>query len=418
MRESGLLCRATASNCVAEVHPVNRCSMIRTSPWLSAVCSFTLCIGIHALQIGAAGWGEGLISPYPKSDAAVYLGNAWFKAFVAADGGYYGSVLGFSPYVEALGLGYRLLGPDAATPYIVNAVLMSLGVALTAATAQQLFGRAAGWCAGAVGALCGQLVFFAGLTVKTNIEVPLLATGLLAAVLHLRSRSALSLFIAVSFLTLASTERYPLFLVLLAFLIVVLRHKPATTRWQILAKWVGISAFAMLCVLALSSWRPVRWTRRTFRRSGLNFYVANGPGLWGAIRRFQMCPTTSSGIGRSHSRSPKMTAVEPCRDGRPANIGSIAHWLRTGSIRCVLRSCTSGNLASYSRKRHRVSLRNTGHGAGEDRRFPSRYSISASSWRSESSAWPLRGQRCSTTMLCASCGSPYRPIRSLLCSFS
>lgn len=116
-------------------------------------------------------------SSFNRSDAYIYLHKAWYPAFIEPDGGFAGTLVPMSPYVWVQTQAYRLLGPHGSVPFPVNPLLMSLGMTFSALTARRLFGARASWAAEALGALCGPLVFFAGLTVKTNLVVPVLAAG-------------------------------------------------------------------------------------------------------------------------------------------------------------------------------------------------------------------------------------------------
>lgn len=142
------------------------------SPTALLVASvFLICLLLNGFHIATTGWGDMLRSPYPVSDAFYYSYAAWFRAFVDPDGGYTAGFIPDSPYVRMLTIGYRILGPGAATPFIVNAVLMSGAAAFVALIGKRLCGLSTGWIAGLGFAFCGILVFYAGITVKSSAEL-------------------------------------------------------------------------------------------------------------------------------------------------------------------------------------------------------------------------------------------------------
>jgi hypothetical protein len=243
---------------------------------------FFSALAVHLLHIVHAGWGDALQSAFNRSDAYVYLHKAWYAAFIGADGGFAGRLVPTSPYVWVQTQAYRLLGPHVSMPFLVNAVLVSLGVTFSALTARRLFGARAGWAAGALGALCGPLVFFGGLTVKTNLVVPLLAAGGYVATSHLHEPRSWKVFLATLLLAAASLERHNLILLVLLFAIMA-----GAAGWRsrgygaaITSTLAGVLAVGL--VAAGGSWDITRAEQRFFSPVGLNFYVGNAPGSRGS----------------------------------------------------------------------------------------------------------------------------------------
>lgn len=127
------------------------------------------------VYLGLHDWGRGLVSPYPRSDAALYLYSAWFRAFVSPAGGMLAAILPPSPYVWLQTLAYRLLGAHFVVPYLLNFVALATGAVLISLATTRLFGRIAGWLAGILFVFCGPLLFYAGITMKTSLVVALVA---------------------------------------------------------------------------------------------------------------------------------------------------------------------------------------------------------------------------------------------------
>lgn len=243
---------------------------------------FAIALSLQTLHIVWADWGVLLQSPYPVSDAYFYLHDAWYSAFVNRDGGYVGQFIAFSPYVHILTWAYRLFGPAPSVPLFVNAVLMSGAIAFCATLTRDIFGELAGWCTGLLGAFCGLLIFFAGLTVKTSLEVALLSAGLYLLGNHFRHSSKMSLFLATLCLTVAALDRYNFIAVLLAMALVVFVPLLRTVQPRRIANATLAMGSAVTVVIALLSVNYGVAEQRFIASVGVHFYVGNGPRSWGA----------------------------------------------------------------------------------------------------------------------------------------
>jgi len=292
--------------------------------WWLAPTTFAAAMALHALHIALAGWGEALRSAYPNSDAFFYVQTAWHKAFVDPAGGYLGSFTPDSPYVWVLTAAYRWFGPHSAVPFWTNAVLMSLAVVFTALTTRRLFGAAAAWATALLGVLCGPLVFFAGITVKVNIELPLIAAGFYCALRHLQGGGVGWLLLALLLPGLAAIDRNTVAFLPLLILAVALWQGHSlrqTTRTQLLRLMAFVVSVG--AVLTLSNWQFGAVEQTFFSPVGINFYAGNAPGSRGGY-------TPIAGL-RDNMRGhlvdgPKL--VER-RLGRPVNRSEAsAYWFR------------------------------------------------------------------------------------------
>lgn len=232
---------------------------------------------LYTLNIFHADWGRKLVSPYPDSDAAVYLHAAWYGAYVDHDGGFVGAITSLSPYIAIQTAAYRMLGPWQWVPLATNAALVVLGVLFVALATRRAFGQGAGWAAGLLGVLAGPLVFFAGITVKTSLVVCLLGAALWAAASHFAHPRTWKAVLVTALLGVAALERYNVLLVLLAFCFVAVAQDrrrlggfPALRYLMVPLLLVGFGYGAI--------WSKAQQIEPGFVSPlGLNFYVGNAP---------------------------------------------------------------------------------------------------------------------------------------------
>lgn len=134
-------------------------------------------------------------------------------------------------------------------------------------------------------ALCGPVVFFAGLTVKTNLVACLLALGIFAGTSYLSRPRAAGLFVAVLALGVAALERNNLALIVIGLAALsVLKAGRAHGARGLTRPGFAIAAAGTL-VLVLAAWDMRQVEQRAFSPVGLNFYVGNAPGSWGGYTK-------------------------------------------------------------------------------------------------------------------------------------
>lgn len=240
-----------------------------------------LTLAMQVLHIALARGGFGLLSPYPMSDANEYLYEAWFAAFVDPHGGFSGQTGPLSPYIWLLTWVYRIFGPGIWLPFALNALSLAIANATMSLLARRLFGAPAGWATGLVLALCGPLVFFGGLTVKTSLVVALAALGSYLAVLSLERAGGWMTGGAILFIGLAALDRQNLLALIPWMLLLV-----TWCAWRRRAAWAWLGAalsgtLALLVLVHVTHWRPGVAEPSGFSPIGLNFYVGNAPDSWG-----------------------------------------------------------------------------------------------------------------------------------------
>ena len=247
-------------------------------PSAMAVGVFIFSIALHILHIAQAGWGSELLSSYPVSDAFYYMQAAWYRAFMDPGGGYMGSFIPYSPYVRLLTAGFIVLGPGSATPFVVNALLMSGAAVFTALITSRLFGPVGGWLAGCAFVSSALVIFFSGLTVKTNAELFFIAGSSYCFIRFLDVAGLWRLFLSLFLLGLASIDRNNYVVVLLPYAVLAWKHGFPDQGW--VAKLQRM-LFAGLCALALvgslSGWQADSVEQPFLSPVGLNFYVGNSP---------------------------------------------------------------------------------------------------------------------------------------------
>lgn len=252
----------------------------RVSALVLPVGIFLLAFTVHILHIAYADWGAGLLSPFGRSDAYYYLHRAWYVAFVNPDGGEVSRAIPLSIYTWIQSWAFRLLGPRVWVPFLTNALLVSVAAALVSVTTRRLFGVRAGWAAGATVALAGPLVFFAGVTVKTNVEVFLLSAGIYAASIYFSERSRLALAAAVFLLVLLTIPRNNM--AVMAILLIGLSFWVDRARsWRHIGLNVMAIASGILGFAIVTSWNPGALEQPHFSPIGVNFFVGNAPGSKG-----------------------------------------------------------------------------------------------------------------------------------------
>jgi len=242
---------------------------------------FGLALAIHFFHLGMAGWGEDLQSAYPRSDAYIYIYQAWFTAFIDAGGGFTGEFMSPSPYVWLQTAAYKMSGPHYIVPLLVNVMLVSFAAVFSALTTRRLFGEPAGRIAGVMLALTGPIVFFVGITVKTNLVLFLLAAACYLIIRFFQEMRFWWAFAAVFVLGLAAMERQNLLLLVILFLVLVVLHGWRTAPKKELVS-IGVACFSAISLLFIvSGWNPSETEPKVFSPVGLNFYVGNSPGSRG-----------------------------------------------------------------------------------------------------------------------------------------
>lgn len=282
-----------------------------------------LALAVQVLQIAGADGGERLLPVYSQSDSFLLLHRAWFAAFVASDGGFAQAFVPDTPYLWLLTEAYQWLGPEAWVPFSVNAVLAALGAGFVALTTRLLFDTKAGHLAGLLFALCGPVVFFAGITIKTTLVLSLLAAAGYFVVRYLRGAAVWNLVLGLLLLALTALERNNA-LVLVGWVAALALGRAVSTReW-----WMGVrDGFLSLGIVALVSGAWGAGEEGVGLRGsplGVNFYTGNAPGSRGGYTPFADGRVRDNAIG-NYLDAPRVAEAALGRTLSPAEVSR--YWL-------------------------------------------------------------------------------------------
>ncbi|MCF6336540.1 MAG: glycosyltransferase family 39 protein [Gammaproteobacteria bacterium] len=245
------------------------------------VCIFLLAFSINLLHVGMAEWGGGLLSAYPRSDAYIYIYQAWYTAFIDSNGGFSSVFMSPSLYVWLQTIAYKLFGPHYSVPLLVNAMLVSFSAVFCSLTTRRLFIEQVGWIAGVIFTLCGPIVFFSGITVKTNLVLFLLALACYFAIRFFQDVRYWWAFTATLTLGLAAMERQNLLLLIIFLISFIVLHGWRTASKKELIKIYAACVSAVALLFVISAWNPNEIEPKIFSPVGLNFYVGTAPKSWG-----------------------------------------------------------------------------------------------------------------------------------------
>lgn len=157
----------------------------------------------------------GLISAFPRSDAAYYYYQAFFAVSISESGGMLDRVIPFSPYLELLKIGFRLFGVSPAVMFSLNAsMLVGTSMVLPLLTAQ-LGHRNASLLSGLLFSLTGVMIFYAGLSVKSSFVLFATSCALLAAAAAIRRQSWWALFSSLLLVCITALDRDNLLIIIL-----------------------------------------------------------------------------------------------------------------------------------------------------------------------------------------------------------
>ncbi len=253
----------------------------RPPEWLTlSVSVFAFTFSVHLLHIAFAQWGWDLLSPFPRSDAFYYHHKAWFSAFIDSSGGELDKIIPTSPYVLLLAAAYKIFGSYPVVPFFINALLMSASTVMLALTTRRIFSVKEAWIAGIIIGLCGPLLFFSGITFKTNLVLFFLSASVYTFVVYLHKPRLSLLFISVLLIGIACIERHNLVVVLLLIIVSSLFvHAQDAMRKDSIKSTVGLRVLTIMLAISLlgliTSWDVAKTEQAFFSPVGLNIYVGN-----------------------------------------------------------------------------------------------------------------------------------------------
>lgn len=246
------------------------------STYLSAFVFCTLVVVLHGIYYIENEWGRGFVTAYLKSDAHFYFHKAWYSRFIAADGGFLGQVIPFSPYIASLSVFLALFQGSVGGAYVLN-MLCIVGTAfMVYLSARNIYGRTVALASGLLVSLCGTFIFYSGLTHKPPMVLMGVSIFVYFALKALDNKSWIDLFFSLSVLAIVSWDRENV----LIFSIPLVWYFGRASALR----------FSSQCCLAIMVFFPV-FIRSLFalfitdngigNSFGVNFIVGNAPGATG-----------------------------------------------------------------------------------------------------------------------------------------
>jgi 4-amino-4-deoxy-L-arabinose transferase-like glycosyltransferase len=314
----------------------------------------------HVVHIEAQNWGAGLLPVFAESDTYYYLHKAWCMAFLDSSGGELSTIIPLSPYISLLAGAYRILGPYPAVPFLINAILVSAAAALVAVATRRIFDDVTAWVAGAMIVLCGPIVFFAGLTIKTNLELFLLAATVYLALRYFSRPKWWWLAAAVASAAVLSIERNNM-AVLIPWLagLAVAPHVRTLSVRGLLPPLAAIIV-TLLVVAGSVAWEPAKVEQRFFSPIGLNFYVGNAPN---SVGTYTYVAGFRNDLVGHHTDAVR---VAERSQGRPLSPGEVSNYWFGQSFRYI--SSHPLEYAALQLKKVALILAYTAHGSPEEYR--------------------------------------------------
>ncbi len=250
---------------------------------------------VHVSYLAFHGWGESLLPAYHQSDAYYYNAKAWYLSQFPGADSVINQVVPESLYVDALALCYRVFGSHAWVPFLLNGICFALSAGCMGHTTRLLFGSAAAYCAITLVCLCGPLVFFAGLTLKTLWALWLISAGVLCLVAYGRQQRVVLFSLGLLLIGLAAIERSNIAVVALVAVTTLYRGSAADGLLVRLGRTALVFGTPVVILMWLSGWNPGAVEQEFFAPVGLNIYVGNAPGSKGGYTSLTEIPNSLYG---------------------------------------------------------------------------------------------------------------------------
>ncbi|HET9373073.1 MAG TPA: tetratricopeptide repeat protein [Vicinamibacterales bacterium] len=218
-----------------------------------------------------------LLQPDTTMDTGAYVGLA--KRVVGGDAGLGPGLYYVSPLYIYFVAAILSVSQSLATIRIVQAVLATIGVAATFATARIWFGERAAWWAAGLTALTGVLAFYEAVILQAAIDPALTALALLALTLAL-TRAAPGWWVAAGACFAVQALNRPNMLIVAAALALatLLSIGRRASLLFAIGVTIGLAPIVLRNAVVAGQWAPVS------SHGGLNFYIGNGPDATGLFR--------------------------------------------------------------------------------------------------------------------------------------
>ena len=252
-----------------------------SNKYFDIVFVFLLSLSMSLLYIYTNDGGYGLISPFPLSDAAIYLHRSWYSAFIDENGGFLGNIVVFSPYSILISIAYKIFGSHYLVPLISNSLLFALTATFISLFTKTLFNsRLTSILSGFIFSFSGIFLFYAGLTLKTNLVVMLLSASFYFIFLYYKDKKIIYIAPSMILLSLSAFDRYHLFGVLIVFLLFQLFEFYSDSNIKRFQRLISIVS-ASVIIIILSPWNTNKVNQDFFSPVGFNYYTGNSSEAWG-----------------------------------------------------------------------------------------------------------------------------------------
>lgn len=234
-------------------------------------------------------------------------------------------------YIYFLAAGLALTDSFTAVR-VIQVALGTLAVWLVFATAQEWFGRRAGWLAAGLAALTGLFTFYEALILQASLDVVLTSAALLCLTFGLTRQRGLWYALSGIVFGLASLNRPNMLLAaggLAAVLLATRRIRPAA--FLVAGVLVGLAPVAVRNGVVAGEWSAVS------SHGGLNFYIGNGEGATGFYRQVPGITPDISGQQRDARRVAERALGRPVSDAEASDyFFSLAwNWMREHPGRAI-----------------------------------------------------------------------------------
>lgn len=242
---------------------------------------FLISLTVSLLYVYNNSGGYDLISPFPLSDAAIYLHRSWYSAFIHKDGGFLGEIVVFSPYTFFISIVYKIFGSHYLVPLLTNSFLFALTATSTSLFTKELMGsRTTGMLSGLVFSFSGIFLFYSGLTLKTNLVIMLLSFSFLLILHYYKTRRVVLIVPIIIIISVSAFDRYHLFGMLFIFLLFQFVNIYTDSNKQRIFRITCIF-LASIFVVLISPWNTGKVEQEFFSPVGLNYYIGNSDEAWG-----------------------------------------------------------------------------------------------------------------------------------------
>lgn len=280
---------------------------------------FAIALLWYLAYIAYHDWGMGFISAYPSSDAELYDHYAWYKAFIDGAGGTLGKVIPPSVYVTLLELAYILTGPQFITPFLLNAIALSAACVFLTKLSSDMFGKTVGYMAGILFLLCGPVLFYVGLSMKSASVILFLTASLYFLYKSIQQPRAFYLVTFSAFIALLCIDRNNF---LLSFVFIPLLAIKCATDKKSIFKNILLLYLPLIGIIVV--FNNAQSQSSPTSPIGVNFYIGNSASATGAYTNLKNIRNNLIG-----HHIDMVIDAEANSARHPGRLGTQIYWVKT-----------------------------------------------------------------------------------------